>query len=519
MTRPRDAIIIGAGHNGLACAAYLARAGLDVLCLEAMPSVGGMAAERKLAGDYRFPGLAHAAYPASRELCRELDLEKTGYRPGAALKTTALNLDGLHLQIDGDRISGDGLPQADVAAWPAFCEQYLDFAAALTPLLENRPPRLKNMDFADKRTLAKLGWKLRIGLGRDVMYEFLRVAGINIYDVLNEAFADDRLKGAVALDAVLGSAMGPRTPGTVLTWLQRLHGEIDGGLRVLANGDDGLLPALERAARKAGVEIRVNARVEEILVDTGVAGGVRLADGETIKSQRVVSNVDPRVTFGRLVGAPRLDAMFANRVQQIRGSGVVAKLNLALSGTPQFAGLDDASLNDRLVIAPSMRAIEQAYNHSKYGEYSPEPVFEIILPSRHDPSLAPAGHHVMSVNVAYVPYHLDGGWDGRKEALTDQLIEQIARYCPGLKDLVVARELLTPADIEKEYGALHGHWHHGELTLHQSFMMRPLHGAAQYETPVDGLYLCGAGCHPGGGITALPGRNAARRILEREAAR
>lgn len=519
MTEPHDVVVIGAGHNGLACAAYLARAGFDVLCLEANQSAGGMAAGRTLAGEYRFPGLAHAAYPASRELCRELDLDQAGYEPGPELKTTALDLDGLHLRIDGDSISGDGLPGEDAAAWPAFRKQYLEFATALKPLLENRPPRLKNMDFADKKTLAKLGWKLRIGLGRDAMYEFLRVAGINIYDVLNEAFADDRLKGAIALDAVLGSAMGPRTPGTVLTWLKRLQGELGGHLRVATNGDAGLLPALERAARKAGAEIRLGTRVEEILVDNGVAGGVRLADGETISSKLVVSNVDPRVTFGRLVGAQKLDAMFANRVQQIRGSGVVAKLHLALAGTPQFSALDESALDDRLVIAPSMRAIEQAFNHSKYGEYSAEPVFEIIFPSRHDPSLAPAGHHVMSVNVAYVPHHLDGGWDGRKEALTDQLVEQLARYCPGLKDLVIARELLTPADIEKEYGALHGHWHHGELALHQSFMMRPLHGAAQYDTPVDGLYLCGAGCHPGGGITALPGRNAAKRILERETVR
>jgi phytoene dehydrogenase-like protein len=519
MTRPRDVIVIGAGHNGLVCAAYLARAGFDVLCLEAAPSAGGMAAERTLAEEYRFPGLAHAAYPADRELCRELDLAKAGYKSGPRLKTTALDLDGLHLSIDGDDIAGDGLPREDIVAWPKFRAQYREFAAALKPLLENRPPRLKHMDFADKKTLVKLGWKLRVGLGRDTMYEFLRVAGINIYDVLNESFEDERLKGAVALDAVLGSAMGPRAPGTVLTWLKRLHGELGGGLRVLGNGDAGLLPALERTARNAGAEIRLNARVEEILVDTGVAGGVRLADGETISSKLVVSNVDPRVTFGRLVGAPRLDAMFANRVQQVRGSGVVAKLHLALSGTPQFSGLDETALNDRLVVAPSMRAIEQAFNHSKYGEYSTEPVLEIVLPSRHDASLAPAGHHVMSVNVAYVPYQLDGGWDGRKEALADQLVEQIAGYCPGLGDLVVARELLTPADIEKEYGVLHGHWHHGELTLHQSFMMRPVHGAAQYDTPVDGLYLCGAGCHPGGGVTALPGRNAAKRILEREAAR
>jgi phytoene dehydrogenase-like protein len=215
-----------------------------------------------------------------------------------------------------------------------------------------------------------------------------------------------------------------------------------------------------------------------------------------------------------MVGAPRLDAMFANRVKQIRGAGVVGKLNVALGGLPEFNGLDESQLRNRLLVAPSMKYIEHAFNHSKYGECSEHPVLEVTFPSLHDRSLAPEGHHVMSVNVAFLPYALAGGWKEQKLTLGYKVISQLGEYAPNLKSLVVDHEFLAPPDIESEFGAVEGHWHQGELSLHQSFMMRPLHGAAQYDTPVSRLFLCGAGCHPGGGLTGLPGRNAARRILE-----
>jgi phytoene dehydrogenase-like protein len=206
--------------------------------------------------------------------------------------------------------------------------------------------------------------------------------------------------------------------------------------------------------------------------------------------------------------------MFANRVTQIRGAGVVAKLHLALSGKPDFTGLPEAQIGHRLLIAPSMRYIEQAFNHSKYGEYPQHPVLEITIPSLHDHALAPEQHHVMSVNVAFVPYHLEGGWQEQHATFANKIISQIGQYSPNLKSLVVDHELLTPRDIEEQFHAVQGHWHHGDLSIHQSFMMRPLHGAAQYDTPIEKLFLCGAGSHPGGGLTGLPGRNAAKRVLE-----
>lgn len=511
MTRRNDIVIVGAGHNGLVCATYLARAGLNVVVLEASAAAGGMIAPRTLGDDFRFPGLAQTCYPLNPAICRDLKLQQYDYAAGSPARTISLDANGRHLMLDADNVSGDGLAEEDARAYPAFRQLYLDFARAMQPLMENKPPRLKDMSFADKVTLAKLGWKVRMGLGRDNMYEFLRVAAINVYDILNDTFSDDRLKGAIATDAVLGSAMGPRTPGTVLTWLQKLNSELHGPLTV---NTGNLINALTQAAEDSGVSIRLGARVNEILIEDGKAFGIKLADGEMVKGKTIISNADPRTTFENLVGAQRLDAMFANRVSQIRGSGVVGKLQLALQGLPQFAGLPALAPGDRLLVAPSMRYIERAFNHSKYGEFSASPVLEITVPSLSDGTLAPDGHHVMSINVAYLPYDLEGGWQEQQSTNAYKIISLLCQYSPDLKSMIVDHEFLTPADVEAQYNAREGHWHHGELSIHQSFMLRPLHGAAQYDTPIENLFLCGAGCHPGGGVSGMPGRAAANRVLE-----
>lgn len=514
MTDRTDAIIIGAGHNGLVCASYLARAGMNVVCLESGDEAGGMSAPRTIAESYHFPGLALATYPVNSAIRRDLKLDQFGYVPGDAIDTIALDANGQHLTIGKRSVTGEGLSEKDENAYPKFREQYLAFAKALGPMFDNKPPRLKNMELADTATMAKLGWNIRLGLGRASMYELLRVAAINIYDVLNDEFDDDRLKGAIAVDAVMGNAMGPRTPGTVLTWLQRLQGERNGSMSLQSGGRSQLVHALTQSAENAGVSIRLNTHVKKILVENGKAFGVELPNGDMLKAKIIISNADPRSTFSDLVGAPQLDAMFANRVTQIRGSGVVAKLHLALSGTPEFSALEESQLGNRLVIAPTMKYVEQAFNHSKYNECSENPVLEITIPSLHNNALAPEGHHVMSVNVAFVPYKPGGGWEEQKSTFAYKLISQLGQYSPNLKSLVVDHELLTPQDIEEQFHAVQGHWHHGDLSIHQSFMMRPVHGSAQYDTPVDGLFLCGAGSHPGGGLTGLPGQIAAKRILK-----
>ena len=508
-----DAIIIGAGHNGLVCGAYLARAGLKVLFLEARDAVGGMTSASAIDDDYHIPGLAHTSFPICPKIRKDLRLDKFGYATGKAIDTIALDEDGRHLQIGRRSVSGPGLGERDVNAYAQFKNEYLDYARALRPLFENRPPRLKNMHFADKATLAKLGWNIRFGLGRESMYEFLRVAAINIYDVLEEAFDDERLKGALAADAVLGHHMGPRSPGTVLTWLTRLYGELNGPLSVVCGGRSQLVHALLQAAEASGASVRIGAKVKKILVEKGKAFGVETEDGELVKARTIVSNADPRSTFLDLVGAPELDAMFAQRVSQIRGAGDVAKLHLALSGKPEFSGLSESDIENRLLIAPSVNYVEHAFNHAKYDECSTDPILEITIPSLHNDALAPTGHHIMSVNIMYAPYDMAGTRHEQKATFAYKVIAQIGRYAPNLTSLIVNYELLTPRDIERQYHVRQGHWHHGEMTLHQSFMMRPVHGAAQYDSPVDGLFLCGAGTHPGGGLTGLPGRNAAKRIL------
>ncbi len=506
--RKNDVIIVGAGHNGLTAAAYLARAGLNVEVLEASSCAGGMAATRSIGSNYLFPGLAHLTCPPDPRIVNDLRLRDYGYTQGKAVGTVSLGLDGQHTVFDADGVENS----TDDAAYRDFRAQYLDFARAVQALYSTRPPRLKHMDFADKKTLAKLGLKLRFGLGKDSMYEFLRVAAINIYDVLNEAFDDDRLKGAIATDAVMGSAMGPRTPGTVLTWLQRLQGELHGPMS--CGNARTLVDALTQSAEAAGANIRYGTRVSSILIENDKCFGVELDDGSMVKAPVVISAIDPRTTFTKLVGAPRLDTMFASRASQVRGPGTVGKLNIALSGLPEFDGLEPDQLASRMIVAPSMRYVERAFNPSKYGEIPEHPVLEITIPSLHDPSLAPDGHHVMSVNVAYLPYDLKGGWDEQSKGVAYRVIAQLGEYAPELKSLIVDHEFLSPADIEREYGAVQGHWHHGDLSIHQSFMLRPTYGAAQYDTPIDQLFICSAGSHPGGGVTGMPGRLAAARVLE-----
>jgi len=513
MTERVDAIVIGAGHNGLVCGAYLARAGLKVLFLEARDTVGGMTSTCNIDDDHRIPGLAHLSFPVCPGIRKELKLDDFGYSPGKAVNTIALDESGRHLSIGQQIVSAPGLGDRDVSAYVQFKKEFLDCAKALRPLFESKPPRLKDMDFADKLTLAKLGWNIRVGLGRESMYEFLRVAAMNMYDVLEEVFDDERLKGALAADAVLGHHMGPRSPGTVLTWIARLYGELNGPLSVVCGGPSQLGHALLQSAEASGATVRLRARVKKILLEKGRASGVEMEDGEIVQARLIVSNADPRSTFLDLIGAPELDAMFARRVSQIRGAGDVAKLHLALSGTPEFTGLSASDIENRLLIAPSANYVEHAFNHAKYDQYSTDPILEITVPSLHNDTLAPRGHHVMSVTIMYAPYCVAGGWQEQKATFEDQVIAQIGRYAPGLESLIVNHDLLTPQDIEHKYHVRQGHWHHGEMTLHQSFMMRPVHGAAQYDTPVDGLYLCGAGAHPGGGLTGLPGRNAAKRIL------
>jgi phytoene dehydrogenase-like protein len=514
MSSKDSVIVIGGGHNGLVCAAYLAKAGCKVTVLEAADQVGGPAATREFAPGFR-ASVAHLLYLLDGAIARDLALESNGLKIARAdLGTLALAEDGDHLAIRSDRVEGGGISQSDQAAYTEYRRFMSKFAAVIGALHGQIPPRI-TQERSDLMALGKLALKIRM-LGRDDMREFLRIAGINIFDILQENFDSDLLKGALSLDGVLGAFSGPRSNNTVFTALHRMSGNNDraaGALSIPAGGMGAVTEALASAARKAGAEIRTGARVRRILMDGMQVGGVELADGERVQAARVVSNADPKTTVIDLLGMRQVEAGFAQRISNFRSKGHAAKLHLGLDGLPEFRGVSPEKLGERLVIAPSLDYVERAFNPCKYGEFSPKPVAEITIPTVHDPSLAPSGKHVLSAVVQYAPRDLKGGWSEGKAAFTNVVMDLLSAYAPDIRERTVATELLTPEDIEAQFSIAGGHWHHGELSLDQFLMLRPVPKAAQYRTPVDGLYLCGAGCHPGGGVMGSAGRNAATAVL------
>ena len=518
-----DAIVIGAGHNGLTAAAYLAKAGLKVVVLERSPYIGGAAVSREIYPGFTYSNCSYVSNLMRPEIMRDLDLTRHGLSLSASdMPTVALDTIGGHVVLRRDQIT-DSLrahSAADAAALPAFHRRFLSFAATLQPFLTTVPPRLSGGGRHDRLTLIKLGWAIR-KLGRKEMREFLRVIGMNVADILEETFESDLVKGALALDDVLGTSFGPRSPGSVFTLLYRVAGEAGGVRGALAHPRGGMgavTRALAAAARASGAEISCGAPVARILVEGDRAVGVELQSGERFAARAVVSNADPRVTFLSLLGPEHLDTGFVRQVSNLRQRGLAAKLNLALDGLPSFSGLQEAELGGRLVIAPGIDYLERAFNHSKYDEYSEHPAVEITIPSIHDRSLAPEGKHVLSAVVQYAPYGLKQGWDEAREAFADRVIEMIAAYAPDLPGRILACQIITPLDLEREYGMTGGHWHHGDLALDQLLMLRPVPGVAQYATPLPGLYLCGAGAHPGGGVMGAAGRNAAHQVMSMERA-
>jgi phytoene dehydrogenase-like protein len=507
-----DHIVIGGGHNGLTCAAYLAKAGKRVLVLEAAQRLGGASVTREFAPGFRVSACAHLLGQMQSGIIADLQLKRHGLRFAArAMPTTALSPDGQSLTLGGAQLSA-----ADAQAYPAFAARMRRFADSLTPILGMTPPRLGTAAWSDRRDLLKLAWQVR-RLGRADMRELLRIIGMNAYDLMDEHFESALLKGALGFDAVLGTNFGPRSPGTVLTLLYRLAAEQGAGgpLAMQPEGGMGAVSdAIAAAAETASAEIRVNAPVKRITVEGDRATGVVLASGEAISAGAVISSADPHTTFMTLLGPEYLDTGFVRRISHFRHKGLAAKLHLALDAVPGFTGLDAAALGGRLLIAPSLDYIEHAYNHSKYREFSEAPAIEITLPTVNDAGLAPTGRHVLSAVVQYAPYDLAGGWDAGRARFTDIVIGAIERHAPGLRGLILSAELLTPVDIEREFRIAGGHWHHGDLAFDQFFMVRPVPGVAQYRAPVEGLYICGAGSHPGGGVMGLAGRNAAHQVLK-----
>nr|WP_245263100.1 NAD(P)/FAD-dependent oxidoreductase [Mesorhizobium sp. LSJC277A00] len=393
--------------------------------------------------------------------------------------------------------------------------QLMRYAGILKPFLSRRPPDLGGMSLLETAALGQTAVALK-KLGKEDMRDFLRVLLMNVADLLDEQLADIRLKGLLAFDATLGSHLGPRSPTSLLGLYYRLAGETGGktGAQMLPKGGMGAVVATIRAAaEKAGVTVRTAAPAARIVVEKGRALGVTLDGGEVLHARTIVSAINPATTMLDLVGPREIDTGFVRKVKNIRMRGDAAKLHLALDRPPQFSGVDADNHKGRLVIAPSPDHVERAFNPSKYGEFSAEPVMEITLPSLSDPSLAPSGACVLSAVVQYAPYALKEGWDAGKPKFLRAVMAQLEAYAPGIGKSVLHAELLTPADIEANYRMPGGHWHHGELQADQMLMSRPVSGWSGYDTPIEGLFLAGAGSHPGGGVSGAPGLNAARRII------
>jgi phytoene dehydrogenase-like protein len=523
MSQP-DAVVIGAGHNGLVAAAYLAKAGRRVLVVEKRAQVGGIAVTEELHPGFRFSTCAPEGSRLAAEVVRELRLAEHGleWLPVDPV-VFAPQPDGTQLTIWRDtKRTADEIGRfsaADARRYPDFVALMTRLADAVGGLLRAVPPDLPEVGWRDLRGLLPLAAPLR-RLGRKHVNDLLRVLPMPVADLLNEWFESDVVKAAIAASAVRDITWGPKEAGTayllLFNWalgdsgLFRSAGLVRGGMGALAS-------ALAGAARSAGAEIRTGTPVERVLVDSGRVAGVALAGGERIAAATVVSSADPRTTFLGLCEPRLLPAAFVRHVRNVKYRGSIARVHLALSGLPEFtaAGREGAALlAGPIQIAPTLAHLQRAYDCTKYGEFSAVPWLDAWIPTLRDPGLAPAGQHVLSITAKYAPYRLrHGAWTERREAFADTVLATLGEYIPKLQDLVRFRAVRVPPDLEAEYGVPEGSLCHGEMTLDQFFHMRPIPGHARYRGPIAGLYLCGASTHPGGILNGLPGRNAAREIL------
>jgi len=516
-----DAVVIGAGHNGLVTAAYLAKAGRRVLVLERRERVGGILDTVEVVDGVRAPGIVHTVGRLRPTVIRDLGLVGHGLVTiDPAVRVFAPQPDGppLTLWADAARTAAELRERStrDAEVYPAFDKRVRALASFLSYLHAITPPDVKDPSLADALNGLRLGNAFR-RLGAKPGREATRAMPMAIADYVAETFETDAVRGAIAARAVQYTAMGPWSAGTTAVLLSDSAGNDGGaaGQSVIARGGPGAVAeALANAARGFGAEIRTGTEVVRVVTKDHRSIGVALANGEEIPARAIVSGADPKRTLTTLVDPVELGPHLRWRATNIRTPGAVSKVNLVLSRLPTFAGADPERLAGRIVIAPSIDYLERAFDASKYGGVSEEPFLEATIPTLSDPTLAPEGTHVMSVVAQWTPYELrEGDWSAERERLADVVVKTMERFAPGLGELVTARQVLTPVDLEAEYGLSGGHVYHAEPGLDQFFAWRPLFGHARYRLGLPGLYLCGSGAHPGGGVTGAPGVNAAREIL------
>jgi phytoene dehydrogenase-like protein len=519
-----DAAVVGAGHNGLVCAAYLARAGLRVLVLEKRHVVGGATVTEEVFPGFRFSEASYVVSLLRPEIVRELDLPKHGF--------AVLPLDGTFTPLDGDylwRVNDHGRTMRELRRWSRTdAEAYEDYAQLMVemarfvkPVLSLVPPDPGRLDPREWLPLLGLARAFR-ALPQDHQATFVQLMTMSAVDFLSQWFETDPLIATMAASGIIGTLQGIRSPGTAYVLLHHYMGEIDGVFRawgIPRGGTGGVSDAIAAAASSFGAEIRVEAPVARILVRDGRADGVVLESGEEIEAGMVLSGVDVRRTLLDMLEQGTLGATVEEAIRRFKFRGSSGKVNLALDGLPDFTCLPGPGdhLRGAMSISPSVDWMERAYDDAKYGRFSRRPYVDVVIPTLVDPSMAPPGKHVMSCFVQWAPYHLaDGGrWDdSMREDFGDTVVQTLAEFAPNLPDLVLHRQVLTPLDLEREFGLTEGNIFHGELSLEQLFWGRPAPGMARYRTPVRNLWLCGSSAHPGGGIMGAPGRNAALEAIK-----
>jgi phytoene dehydrogenase-like protein len=519
----RDVVIIGGGHNGLACAAYLAKAGWDVLVLEKRGVVGGAAATEEPWPGYRVSSASYVVSLMPPQVVRELDLKRFGYEVSIITPDYFVPFpDGTSLTLWGD-VERDAaaiarFSERDAAAYEAFDRYFDRVARLLKDLLFVVPP---NMNLRDLPKWAATAGRFRKWSGRD-LHETVRLFTMSAADFLDEWFEDERVKGALATQAIIGAWCGPMTPGSAYVLMHHWIGEVDGHACAwgwVKGGMGGISAAMARAAEAAGAEIRTDAEVDRVAINaSGRAVGVALADGSLVRAQRVVSCAHPVTTYLSLIGEERLPGDVVRDVRRYRTRSGSVKLNVALSELPAFPAWDQEGDPHKglVAVSPSIEYLERAWDDAKYGRMSEHPYVEVVFPTAHEPEgLAPRGKHLMLGFSQYGPYELaEGSWDqGGRDDYAARVLKAMSEFAPSLESAVEHLEVLAPRDIEERFGLIGGNIMQGELTPDQLFSFRPIPGHGDYRTPVAGMYLCGSGTHPGGGVMGVPGRNAASVIL------